>query len=126
MSQSTNTYIAVNPLWSYNFVGGLKEYVELDMGLLDNAYQLVSTYLIYRANFHKNHLKDQYNLTIANLYNQADALGIPVSYFQFYCDCLFRDLLICFNQIPGFLKTITPISNNQGDIIGFVIEHQYH
>lgn len=122
----TNTFLSVEAAWSYNFVGGLKEYVTIDPQLLDKAYHLVSTYIIHRHNFNLSWNGSLYNPVVANLFNQADRLGIPQAYFQFYCDNLFLQLFPCLDLIRQELTMITPICNDKGDITAFVVGTALH
>jgi len=122
----SNTYLPIELAWSYNFVGGLKEYVELDTRVMDRAYHLVSTYIIHRHNFGLSGNGSLYNPVLASLFHQADQLGIPQPYFEFYCDNLFRLLYNCLEQIPQELREITPICNDKGDITGFVVGTALH
>lgn len=123
--RTNNSFLPVDHLWSYNFTGGLSEFVDVDHVMLNDVYNAVARYIMLRHNFYLTNA-GTYNQFLAELRQKAEAWDIPAGYLEFYCDALFRSLRVALAQLPHQLTFAECIKNPRGDVSGVVVGIRLH
>lgn len=116
-------YVSVDPAWSYNLIGGLKDELrEMDLyKFTDRIYQLLADYVRITHNFRITHLAEHYNNTLRTIWEDLEVYGnIPVPYFQTSFRLLFNTHLAVFNAITLPIVGVNTITNDTGELQGFV------
>lgn len=123
------SFIAINRLWSYNFLGGLKDYYNLDLDhkILNNVYEIVAEYVRIRYNFVAGYMTSvDYNQANAALNYRINEIDVEAAFVNWFLENVFRELAAALNVYPGSLNYVQPIDGGTGDIVGFVVRKTLH
>lgn len=115
-----NHYIRVDIVWSYNMIQGVVGVDEVNMLLLNDVYSKAGAFLIARHQFHMSGNNVQYNGLMHALREHLDRYEMGANYFLNFYEYLFRTISPCLAQITNPITACYPITNNSGDIEGFV------
>lgn len=119
----SNVYVSVDPCWSYNFLGGLKDELrDLDLFKFTNdVYRLIADFVKISHNFRLTNNAVLFNEAMQSIWKDLELMGdIPVPYFQVSFRQLFNTHLASFNSLQGHIKEVVTITSPQGDLTGFV------
>lgn len=119
MAQFINHFVRVEPLWSYNMIGGLKEIISIDMNVLDDVYHKAGAYLMAKHNFHLSGDAVQYNHILHKLAEHMEAY-VSWKYFQYFYDNLFGIISPALGMIRHKITKCSVMVNNTGEVEGFV------
>jgi len=119
----SNVYVTVDPRWSYNFLGGLRDELRgLDLFKFTNdVYRLIADFVKISHNFRLTNNSVLFNEAMQSIWKDLELMGdIPVPYFQVSFRQLFNTHLASFNSLQGHIKEVITITSPQGDLTGFV------
>jgi hypothetical protein len=115
-----NVFIRVDPVWTYNFLGGLKEALTLDYKNVSEIFSLVGSYLVARHNFHVTKDAVTYNAFYEAFTKYLHQFEIYPTYFIHSFDHLYRLLKGALDCMAKEAKTFTMINDIEGEITGIV------
>lgn len=121
----SNIYLRIDPSWSYNFLGGVKDEIDgLDFfRFTDFVYRLASDFIRVSHNFRWSNDAAQFNLCLDSIWAEIKGQNIaPVPYFQVNFRQLFSQHLAAFNALPGPILKVNTITTDSGELQGFVFE----
>lgn len=117
-----NVLITIDPVWSYNLIGGIKGFVDIDHNTQSHIFEMVGLYIKLQHNFVYTHLKDDFNTGYEYILMSLQRYPIDTSYFEHYFKNLYRTYQLSFNALKGIIKKVTIITNDHGDINAFIFD----
>lgn len=117
-----NHFVRIDQVWSYNMIGSLKGVIDLNMHVVDDLFKSTAAYLLAKHNFHLTKDNLQYNGFLHKMREHLDGYEVGFDHFQYYFDNLFRIISPALAQIPARIIGSTTITNNTGEIEGFVFQ----
>lgn len=124
-----NTYIHIDPMWSYHFFRGLNDYygLELDLNSLNELQVIIGQYIQLRYNFVRNHIgATEYNTQQYAIERRVGELDLACHYVNHCIEHVFRTILPAMDSHPGPVLAVQPINNDSGDVVGFMVTKTLH
>lgn len=120
-----NVYVHIDPSWSYNLIGGIKDELPMDNPgrFICTLYQFAADFVKISHNFRLTNMSELYNASVYSIWTDLERMGdIPVPYFQVQFRQLYNTHLAVFNSIDKPIRTVTNVTSPEGDLTGFVFE----
>ena len=124
-----DSFIAINRMWSYNFLDGLKGYynMDLDLKVLNTVYEITAEYVRIRYNFVAGYMTAiDYNSASAALNYRINEMDAEAAFVNWFLEGVFREMASALNINPGALNYVQPIDGGTGDIVGFIVRKTLH
>ena len=115
-------YVAIDPAWSYGFIGGVKGILPMHTELMDEFYALAWMYVRAQHNFLIDRDQKTFNGISGKIIERLQAYGIHPTYFEHQFRELYLQHRVAFNQIQAKINNMQCINNNLGDVIGVVCD----
>lgn len=119
----TNIFVPIDIAWSYHFMKGLEKNLETinRYHFTDNIYKLIAEYVRLTHNFRVNQTNVLHNESVHAIWMELEKnWDIPVPYIQVAFRQLFNSILCVSNSIPNQLCTVSTMTDDMANLIGFV------
>ena len=115
--------------WSYNYIGAIKEFIELSPAVLTQYYAMACAYLVLRHNFCSGHLDNQaYTTQVTELFRPLHHVPHLNDVVQWNCETLYRLVRPILHVHHCPITQVSYTNDDHGDILGIVVHYQtpYH
>jgi hypothetical protein len=127
MPDPKNIFIKVDPEWSYNYIGSIKEFVQLDPGVLAEYYNLACAYLTLRHNFVTGHIDNVgYSNQIYSLFKPFENSSILHGVISYCTENLYRRVRPVLDMYRRMLARVSFFNDDKGEVQGLVFQYVEH
>ncbi|BEG72746.1 hypothetical protein [Pseudomonas phage PA1C] len=117
-----NVFFRIDHVWSYNFIGSIKGFIDLSIDVVNHLYSLATEYVKLQHNFIYNHNAKEFNKGYQYILMELQRYPIDTSFFEGNFKELYNFHRLAFNSLKGEIETIKTYCNDEGNIEAFIIE----
>lgn len=122
MTEPVRIFIRCQPEWSFRYIGGIKDFIPIDLSVIEHFYGIVNYYTTLRHNFINGHTD---NLTYAQDLEQlriSATDNYPLwEYVLWECETLYRQLRPFLNNHSVPIEKTSYVKDDRGEVLGFVV-----
>ncbi|MNF25509.1 hypothetical protein D3C81_313340 [compost metagenome] len=127
MPDPKNIFVKIDPTWSYNYMGSVKEFVQLEPNIIAEYYNLACAYLTIRHNFVSGHLDNvSYTNQIYTLFKPFENTSTLHSVIAYCTEGLYRLVRPVLDMYRRVLARVTFVNDDKGDVNGLVFQYVEH
>lgn len=118
----TKVYVAIDPAWSYGFLGGVKEFLPMHLDLIDDLYDLAFTYVRAQHNFLLDREAKVFNAVNEHIVKRLQKFNVHPSFFEHQFKALYLHHRVGLDALGAKIQKVQCINNDLGDVIGIVCD----
>ena len=117
-----NVFFSIDHVWSYNYIGSLKGFIDITEDTMAHLYGLAVEYIKLQHNFIYLHDAVTFNKGYNYILMELQRYPLETSYFEGCFKDLYNKHRMGFNSLNGEIKAIQYFCNDEACINALVIE----
>ena len=124
MSDPRSVFVKCPAMWSYNYIGALKEFVPITPEVMEQYYTVACQYLVIRHNFVTGLMDNvQYNNAVYQLFKPFEENAYLDANVKWGCETLYRMVRPILHIHRKQVHTVTYFNDDAGDIQGLIFHY---